>query len=460
MISREDILNCSEVDKKFFLKDIPYSISTDSRKFKGNNLFISLYGDNFDSINFVSDVFKEGCELVILENRPQNLEKIGSLKEEYGAERFIVVKNIFDFILELGRIRSLRFQKQGGIVIGLTGSNGKTTNKEMLRHLLSFMPENEVWATRGNLNNQIGVPLTLFDLKEEHRVAVVEMGTSFPGEIEVLAKCSLPQYGFITNIGYAHIEFLGSLEGVFKEKSALLEEIVNHDKGLFLINGFDAYLLKHKDRNNTELLCADNFKIQNNSFSIQLGTTGFEVRNPNLRGDHQKINMGMCLMLLSYIYPQKINQIVEKANNYSPPGMNRGEVVVINNSEVYLDAYNANPSSMEASLKSYTEFLKDRYQNIGNSFIVLGDMNELGKDAPELHAKIGKLLKNLSPGQAYFVGRYAQDYAKGYGEQAICFESTAEIKSHFKDNGLPFSQGFIKGSRSLQLESIIDITAG
>lgn len=459
MILKKDLMSCESITSTAGIKDIEYRVSTDSRTFKGSNLFISLFGDNFDSINFVRDVFEAGCELAILENREQNQSEIKSLQKEIGESRVVLVENVFKFILELGRARSLRFRSEGGVVIGLTGSNGKTTNKEMLRHMLTVFPDGDVLATKGNLNNQIGVPLTLFEINQEHKVAVVEMGTNFPGEIKILAECAKPQYGFITNIGYAHIEFLGSLEGVLKEKSALLDEVVKHNNGLFLINGFDDLLKSHEGKQKTEILKPKDVTFLPNGLSINLSGNTYQIENPHLLGEHQKINMAMCLTLLSRIYPQKTTEIVEKAKSYSPPGMNRGEILKQGDLTIYLDAYNANPSSMEASLNSYAEYLKSEGKSLVDSVIVLGDMNELGPDGPSLHKKIGERVKQMGGRVAYFVGRYAKNYEEGFGSGSVVFESTAKLRDFLDSHDWPLSNVFIKGSRSLQLESIIDITS-
>ncbi len=190
MVNTNDILLCKSYLNGIKGEFVEHRVSTDSRKFDKENTFISLYGDNFDSIKFIPDVIKKGCEYVIIERKQGNLNEISKLKESYENVTFIEVENIFNFILELANIRSTRFQENGGVVIGLTGSNGKTTNKEILKYLLSFLGEEFIYATKGNLNNQIGVPLTIFGLENNHKVATVEMGTNFPGEIKVLSECA------------------------------------------------------------------------------------------------------------------------------------------------------------------------------------------------------------------------------------------------------------------------------
>lgn len=458
MIIGKDLLECTGLKNSAINADDKFEVVTDSRKIQGENLFVSLFGPNFDSIDFIPDVFSKGVKKVILEGRTQNQEKIEKLKKDLGNENVLIVPDVFKFLLELGRIRSKRFQEEGGIVIGLTGSNGKTTNKEMLKHLLGALGLEKIWSTQGNLNNQIGVPLTLFKIEDNHKVAVVEMGTSLPGEIEILASCAIPQFGFITNIGHAHIEFLKSLEGVFEEKSALYRQIATRGDGLFLVNGFDDFLKKHKDKPNTFFLGEESLALLENGFSIKLKDRSYSIENENLLGDHQKINMAMCLTLVSRIYPELIDKFVEKAKNYSPPGMNRGEVVQSGNSSIYMDAYNANPNSMAASLASYKSYLNKKGKMTSSATFILGDMNELGDASEKLHQEIGKKLLEMEPAAAFFVGRFAPFYKSGFGDSALTFENVAKLKEYL--NSLPNlpEELFVKGSRSLQLESILDIT--
>jgi UDP-N-acetylmuramoyl-tripeptide--D-alanyl-D-alanine ligase len=394
-------------------------ISTDSRSFKNENTFVSLYGENFDSINFIPDVIEKNCKYVILENRKKNITEIERLRLRYKDVTFIEVENIFAFLLQLGFIRSTRFQGEGGIVIGLTGSNGKTTNKEMLKHLLSIWGEDKVYATKGNLNNQIGVPLTIFGFEKSQKVAIVEMGTNFPGEIEILSSCANPQYGFITNVGYAHIEFLKSLEGVFNEKSALFNSISKREDGLFVVNGFDNYLRDHKEKSNTVYLDPENISISDNELTITLNDKVYKIENENLLGDHQKINMAMCLIMASSIFPNDVDKFVEKAKSYTAQEMNRGEIIIKHNRRFYLDAYNANPSSMKASIKSYLSFLKQKKIEASSALFVLGDMNELGEDAPKLHEGVARFLSDEGAREAIFIGRYAKHYENGFNAKCL-----------------------------------------
>jgi UDP-N-acetylmuramoyl-tripeptide--D-alanyl-D-alanine ligase len=327
----------------------------------------------------------------------------------------------------------------------------------MLKHLLSIWGEDKVYATKGNLNNQIGVPLTIFGFEKSQKVAIVEMGTNFPGEIEILSSCANPQYGFITNVGYAHIEFLKSLEGVFNEKSALFNSISKREDGLFVVNGFDNYLRDHKEKSNTVYLDPENISISDNELTITLNDKVYKIENENLLGDHQKINMAMCLIMASSIFPNDVDKFVEKAKSYTAQEMNRGEIIIKHNRRFYLDAYNANPSSMKASIKSYLSFLKQKKIEASSALFVLGDMNELGEDAPKLHEGVARFLSDEGAREAIFIGRYAKHYENGFNAKCLTLPSVKEFKEYLEEHNETSSEVFIKGSRSLQLESILDI---
>lgn len=455
MILSDDINKCHGVLSSPLGEGLELRVSSDSRKLEKENCFLSLYGENFDSFKFLPQVIEKGVDYILLENKRP--DEIKSLQSQYPKTTFVIVEDIFKFILELSRVRSERFQKSGGKVIGLTGSNGKTTNKEILKSLLSLIGVEKIHATKGNLNNQIGVPLTIFDLEDRHEVAIVEMGTNFPGEIEVLARAANPQYGFITNIGYAHIEFLKSLEGVFEEKTALYREIAKREDGLFLINGFDERLQRLKSQKSTLFLSEDDVDFKGSGFKLNWSGHEYEVNHPKLLGRHQKINMAMCMALSLEIFPQLHENIVEKAQNYQAPDMNRGEIREFLTKKVYLDAYNANPSSMRASLESFLDYLGTEGIDVKNALPVLGDMNELGEEGPSLHLEIGKLLKEKGFNRAIFVGRYGSSYADGFGRASKCFSQTFELKEKLPTELSSCEILFIKGSRSLQLESILDI---
>lgn len=458
MISLEIIFKCKNVISKKLSSTESLRVSTDTRTYDQEELFICLYGENFNSADHIEKILLNGPKYIIVEEGKISTDSIEKLNSKFNVN-FILVKNVFGFLLEVGRIKAEDFKSNGGLIFALTGSNGKTTNKEMIAHLLTALGSNHVFATKGNLNNQIGVPLSLLSLSEEHQVAVIEMGTSLPGEIEILSKVADPNFGYITNIGYAHIEKLKSLEGVFEEKSALfrtLETSNNKPKG-FVINAMDDHLKNIPDHQWTARVDKKAFALTENGFTFFYKGKNYNVINKALLGEHQKLNMICSLHLVLLAYPERTEDFISLASNFMPPKMNRGEIIDLPHTRVYLDAYNANPSSMKASLNSYINWLKDNNISLTEVLIILGDMNELGPEAKNLHTGIGQHLSHLGFKRAAFIGQHAAHYSSGFGGGDI-FESAAAFKKG-ELSSLPNSKSvFIKASRSLQLESILDIS--
>lgn len=433
-------------------------VSTDSRRLSGKNTFIALYGDNFDGFKFVENLLDDAnLNVFIFENKNNRMEKLATKKKD--DQVLIAVENIYSFILELAKNSIKDFKNRGGRVIGLTGSNGKTTNKEMLAYLLSYgLGEEKVHFTKGNLNNHIGVPLTVFDIEDPHEVAIIEMGTNHPGEIKILCDAALPDYGMITNIGHAHIEYLKNLDGVLEEKSSLYKAIENskHPDKVFVLNGRDEKLRTLKKENWVQVIDEDNSNINDDVIILELDGEKRRIDNPSLLGTHQQMNMAMCFTLSSLIYPKLSDQFLEAANNFKLKGMNRGEIREFENFKVYLDAYNANPSSMVASLRSFKALLSQAGIEENKSLLILGDMNEIGDMARELHKKTAQEARNLGFKHFAFVGRYKDFYSEGVSDAEL-FEDASQLKTSWKELTLDKEFIFIKGSRSLQLESILDI---
>ena len=433
-------------------------VTTDSRKLESFNTFIALHGERFDGYNFIKDLIKEdGLQVYIFEYGDDREEQIKKWHQADTNNTFIMVKSIYDFILEVANISIHDFKERGGKVVGLTGSNGKTTNKEILAYLISgAIGENQVHYTKGNLNNHIGVPLTIFDIEDEHEVAIIEMGTNHPGEIQVLCNAAEPDYGMITNVGHAHIEYLKSLDGVLEEKGALYRSIqasTNKDK-CFVLNSYDEKLVTLskeqwvKDLSHTE--------ISDNSFTIIINGEVVTVNNPSLLGKHQQINMAMGMTLAMNIYKDKKDEIIKAAREFHLKGMNRGEIRELAGKKIYLDAYNANPSSMMASLNTFKSLLEKEGVDLKKALLVLGDMNEIGEQVRELHKLTAERAKELGFEKFVFVGRYAEFYKEGF-ESGLIYKNVAELRADIVKLMHEIDFTFFKGSRSLQLESILDI---
>lgn len=444
-----------EIEEKECLR-----VTTDSRKTDGKNAFIALYGEKFDGFSFIEELIKDNTlKYLIFQSGEGRSEQAKSWRQYYPNKKFILVDDVYAYILNLAALRVEEFKNAGGKLIGLTGSNGKTTNKEMLAYLIcKAIGKDKVHYTKGNFNNHIGVPLTIFDIEDQHEVAIIEMGTNHPGEIEILCKASLPDFGMITNIGYAHIEYLKSLDGVLEEKGALYRSIgssTNQNK-LFILNGFDEKLKTLKKENWVKIVDEDNVHIKGNSFEIDLMGTSYKVSNPSLLGEHQQINMAMCISLAVGVFPDQQQEIFQAANSFKLKGMNRGELREYGELNVYLDAYNANPSSMMASLSSFDAMLTQRGIEKDRTLLILGDMNEIGDQAQRLHRETAQKAVEMGFSHFVFVGRYNEFYREGCGNGQL-YKEAAQLKPDILDlvKGIDFI--FIKGSRSLQLESILDI---
>ena len=458
------------------ISDFSGDICTDTRKIQQGQAYMALNGEIFRGIKFAEKALEQGSPLVITECLEGERSTLLELHDKYPQASFLIVDNATKYFQDVAKIwaRQWRDQNPQRFLIGLTGSNGKTTTKEMLKFLLEGITPQRVLATKGNLNNQFGVPMTLLRLDENIDIGVIEMGTNSPGEIEILSQIAEAEAGLITNIGAAHLEFLGNLEGVFHEKIALYRTYSGlKNKKFFAINAKDFYLRRLMAFPDvTALEEAEGLPLQNHQYlyfsedqilTILLQGKTYRIKNPYLQGEHNWENLALCLLLLSELFPEKTECLVERAEQLSLPEMNRGEWRKLGNgSRIYMDAYNANPDSMKASFNAFvSEMIKQSPQ--GKLLLIMGDMNELGENSAELHRQtaeqVAEILKekNFEDVEAVFIGPHAKDYKRGWPKKAVCFSSTEEAKKSFSFASEQSAGIFLKGSRSLQLESIVDI---
>ena len=435
-----------------------YSISIDSRSVSREDAFVALDGVSFRGIHFVEDCLKVGVVLVVVNEDEESRAVVKKLVSKGYTFSVIYVNNTMRYFQEIAHIYLKMWKKDNdGIVIGITGSNGKTTGKGMLFHIIESFKKGEVWCTHENFNNHIGVPLTILGLKPKHKVVIVEMGTNHPGELERLCKISLPDAGFITNIGESHLEFFHNRQGVFKEKKSLYNAIKKNN-GYFVINQDDKYL-KKLDVYEKSVSCGESGE----DVKLTFLKNGFElnfkkeekiiIENRHIKGQFNYFNMGMCTSLCLTLFPEQKNNVVAAARVFVPSDFNRSNWISMDGKDIFLDAYNANPSSMMAAL----EFFIERGGGGNDSLFILGDMNELGARSGEFHQKIGAFLAQKLVKEVVFIGHYADEYNKGFGGNATCCEALSSFKESWSSYYLKHKKFFIKGSRSLQLESLIDI---
>ena len=414
-------------------------VVTDTRLSVKNSFYIALKGINFDGNNFAKEAIEKGAFYALV-------NKKSIVKDN---DRFIYVDDTLQTLQKLANYhRSIIDTK----VIAITGSNGKTTTKELLSEILS--KEFKIFATKGNLNNHIGVPLSLLSINRECEYAIIELGANHLGEINHLCKIAKPDFGLITNFGYAHIEGFGSFDGVVKGKSELYNYLIEK-KGRLFINLDDVIQkkwLKYRPISTYGQTSKADFKIEqiNNKGK---GTT-IKIENliieSQLFGDYNFSNIGASVAISRFLGVS--NQKIKKALELYKPINKRSQVINKKNNKILLDAYNANPSSMIASINS---FLKN---NPKNSIAVLGDMLELGFYEKEGHVKIIKLLESSPFEEIFFVGKLFFKFSKesnSFKKTMHFFKEKIEAYSYLKKRRFENKNILIKGSRKLQLEDTI-----
>lgn len=406
-------------------------VTIDSRKVSQNDVFFAFSGENFDAATVAEKAVENGALAVIVEN-----------KEFENKD-----KNIFYVHSTLDFLQSLAVYHRNQIhipIIGLTGSNGKTTSKELIHAVLS--QKYHVQYTQGNLNNHIGVPLTLLSIKPEHEMAVIEMGANHQKEIEFLCSLAKPNIGYITNFGKAHLEGFGGFEGVIKGKSELYDYIKNHNQ-VVLVNEKDP-IQTEKTLNYPSKITFGNkesdyyFDFFSEEHFVGLEYKGIKIIT-QLTGDYNFTNL-CAAASLGLHFGVDISKIKSALENYTPNNM-RSQIVKKGNKTLVLDTYNANPSSMTASLLNFNTFE-------GSKTIIIGDMLELGDQSETEHLNILNLAKKLDFDQVITVGHQF----KKINDFSVSFLTTNDLVSYLESNPIVSDNILLKGSRGIALEKSID----
>ncbi len=417
------------------------NICIDSRKLQKGDLFFALKGDLVDGNKYALAAIKKGASYAVVSDK--------TLAQE---PQCIFVQ---DTLIALQQLANFHRRKFRFPFIAITGSNGKTTTKELLASVMKT--EYNVHFTQGNFNNHIGVPLTLLQLKKEHQVAIIEMGANKPGDIKELCEIAEPSHGVITNIGKAHLEGFGDLEGVKQTKSELYRYL-NQNNGIAFINVDENYLTDlaknvrsifyqqtdsiSPERNISEVELHHFFPFIECTFSLE--DVFFKLKS-HLFGAHNFENIKTAICLGKY-FKVPGSKIVTGIENYIPDN-NRSELVKWKEHLVILDAYNANPSSMKSALTSFNKLVDNRPK-----ILILGDMLELGKYSDTEHQEIVDYTKQLNISKVILVGR---EFHKTI-TLAQKFLTVQELKESWKNNSFQPSCILIKGSRGIQLETFID----
>lgn len=401
-------------------------VCIDTRKIIKNSIFFALKGKNFNGNEFAKTALKNGCNYVVIDER-----------EFQEDERFILVDDVLKYLQQLSNYHRKKLKCP---VIGITGTNGKTTTKELIFAILNS--KYKTVATKGNLNNHIGVPLTLLSTPLETEMLIVEMGANHPGEINFLSEITQPNFGIITNIGKAHLEGFGGYEGVIKTKSELYQYIMKTNGKLF-VNSNDDLLLslsKNSERikygKDSQLISANpllEFNFKNTHISTNLiGSYNFyNLAVACSVGDFFGVSIDNCKSAIESYIPSNNRSQVERSE--------KGNTLI-------LDAYNANPSSMLVAIQSFEQIKAKK------KIAILGDMLELGDDSLQEHQLITEELVKRNFHQVLLVGNEFKQTKNNF----LYFENTNQIRTWIQNNPIQNSTVLLKGSRGIQLESLIE----
>ena len=412
------------------LKSSNFLVDIDSRKIRKGSIFFGIKGNNFNGNEFIKDALRNGSRLAITDDENPNI---------IDNHNVIKVSNSLTTLQELSKFHR---KKCNAKVIGITGSNGKTTTKELIYCVLNS--NFKTICTPGNYNNHIGLPLSLFEIRHDTEFAIIEMGANNFGEIAFLTSLCEPDYGYITNFGKAHLEGFIDIDGVIKAKTELYEWIIKNDKTL-LINGDDNNQKKFDNHKHIMFGHSENFhyyfRENNNDFvNVAFGDYVFQTK---LYGAYNYSNVCAAIALGLEFGIEK-NQINQSLKSYQLKN-NRSEIIKIGGKTIVLDAYNANPSSVEEAIKSFSTLE-------GDKAIILGDMYELGKESSIEHKKIIKLCEDNIDSKCIFIGEEFYNFSNN--EQNSNFFKN---KSDFFNSNMEIGEKniLIKGSRGMKMEEIL-----
>ena len=410
-------------------------VSTDSRKCPKDSMFIALKGDNFDGNVFVENAIESGCKFALT-------------SDEQRANN----KTIFyvpDTLVALQQLASYHRQQMNATVIAITGTNGKTTTKELTSAVMKAKFGDDVINTEGNLNNHIGVPLTLLRIKAHHKYAIVEMGANHPGEIKTLADIALPDYGLITNVGTAHILGFGSFEGVIKTKCELYDNLKKHN-GTIFVNGSNHNIFPKSEGANRIVYGVDgsslNASVESADPFLKVKFSNGYSAQTNLIGAYNLENV-MAAACVGSHFGVDMPTIVSALENYKPSN-NRSQFISTSSNKLIVDAYNANPTSMKAALDNFISLKSD-----SEKALILGDMLELGKDSEAEHGKIVEMIAASGIKKVMLVG---QNFASVAKNGMSTFKNADELIPVLTNNKLNGCLILIKGSNSMKLTKVVE----
>ena len=411
-------------------------ITTDSRNCPKGSIFFALKGDKFDGNQYAGKALASGCVYAVIDN-----------PDYYIGERTILVDNVLKTLQQLAH----HHRKVLGLpIIGITGTNGKTTTKELLAAVLST--KFNLLYTEGNFNNHIGVPLTLLRLTHDHEMAVIEMGASHPGDIKELVDIVHPNYGIITNVGRAHLEGFGSFEGVIRTKGELYDYI-RRSKGKIFIKKENEYLqsiakgieqITYGNGDDAfasgQVVSCDPFLVFNWKQQGKLHTV-----ETHMIGSYNLDNV-LAAVAVGRFFKIPAERISRAIAAYEPTN-NRSQFKKTDNNELIIDAYNANPCSMKVALDNFITM------PVQPKAIILGDMRELGPTSDELHAEVVEQIKKGQFDKVFLCGEHFSKVGKEFSP----FATTEAMTEELRRQPLKGYHILIKGSHSMGLEKLVDI---
>ncbi|QKJ32166.1 UDP-N-acetylmuramoyl-tripeptide--D-alanyl-D-alanine ligase [Mucilaginibacter mali] len=418
-------------------------ISTDTRKIAPGGLFFALKGDKFDANTFANQAIGAGAAFAIIDNPEYQL-----------GDQYLLVDDVLLALQDLAR----HHRRQLNIpFIGLTGSNGKTTTKELINAVLS--QQFNTLATQGNLNNHIGVPLTVLSINNSHQVAVIEMGANHQKEIELLCSISQPSHGLITNVGRAHLEGFGGVEGVKKGKGELYDYLQNTN-GVAFINGKDPVLQEMQSARtlNNKIFYGggDNPLITGeliaNAPYLALTWTNNQTQQSSnvdsqLTGEYNLDNILVAICIGTY-FNLSTGQINAGVSGYQPKN-NRSQLMQTASNTLVCDYYNANPSSMAVAIDNISQLKANK------KVLILGDMFELGDDSPAEHAEVIKKAMAADVNERIFIGE--SFYHQKDAIHAIFYRTAEDAITGLKADPIQNATVLIKGSRGMALERLVEL---
>ena len=412
-------------------------ISTDTRTIKNNSIYFALKGPSFNGNDFAREALEKGAKLSVVDD--ESLDGI--------SDRIILVK---DSLEALQKLAVYHREKLNIPFVGLTGSNGKTTTKNLIEKVLSS--NYKVRATYGNLNNHIGVPLSVLSVTENDEIAVIEMGASAVGEIKLLCEICKPTIGLITNISNAHVKGFENIDGVIRGKSELFDYLLKNN-GQVIINDYDDIIKNFSKRFNDAIhldgnRSTINVKLLESTPKIKFQINDGDIFVSDLFGDYNFQNILFALVIGKY-FKIDLEESSKIISDYTPDN-NRSERIIYRSNCIILDAYNANPTSMEKTVNAVFNFSQK------NKVMILGDMNELGELSKAEHVKIGKLIKTLKVNDVFFIGNKMK-YAHEENASSSWYENVYDLIKGLEKLSFKNSDILIKGSRSLELEKSLEI---